>query len=106
MVDIPRYLSVDFSDSADGTTTLEAMASTRADVHPAALAEAQHLLGWAWQHFGHSHGPVDEGHDWHHDLQATLEPGGWHRVALTLTGSEAFMQALLAAFPALLDGQD
>lgn len=96
-------LTVDFSEAADGAGTLEAMASTRHEQHAAALAQAQHLLDWAWLHFPQGHGPLDEGHGWHHDLQVTQEAGGRTRVALTLTATAPVMQALLAAFPDLLD---
>ncbi len=96
-------LTVDFSETLDGTCTLEALASTRPAQHGQALAEAQCLLDWAWQLFPDSHGPLDEGHDWHHDLQVSQEPDGWQQVALTLTGRAAFMEALRSAFPELLD---
>jgi len=35
--------------------------------------------------------------DWHHDLQIAVEPGGWQTVTLTLTGTECFVEAFLAA---------
>jgi hypothetical protein len=98
-----QHLTFDLSEAADGIATLEAMASTRAELHAAALAEAQHLLDWAWQHRPHGHGPVDEGHDWDHDLQVHLEAGGWHCVALTLTGTAAFMADLQQAFGGLVE---
>jgi len=97
-----RFLSFDVSDNADGVTTLEAMASTPEAQHPAVLAEVQQVLDWAWRHFAHSHGPADEGMDWDHDLQLQQEPGGWHTVTLTLTGSERFIAAFYAAFGSAL----
>jgi hypothetical protein len=94
-----HYLSFDLIEGTDGVSTLDAMASTSATQHAAAMAEAQQVLDWAWQHFPHSHGPVDEGMDWDHDLQVRVEgEGRWHTVTLTLTGSPRFVEAFLAAF--------
>ena len=93
-----HYLSFDPSEDADGVTTLEAIASTAAGQHAAVMAEAQQVLDWAWQHFAHSHGPVDEGMDWDHDLQVQVEDDRWHTVNLTLAGSPRFVEAFLAAF--------
>lgn len=97
-----QFLTFDLSESSDGWTTLEAMASTSAELHPSAMAEAQQLLAWAWQQFPGRHGPVDEGMDWDHDLQVHVEPGGWHAVTLTLAGSPSFFEALFDAFGDLL----
>ncbi len=93
-----HYLTTDLSEGADGVSTLEAMASTPADQHAAVLAEVQQLLDWAWQQFGRSHGPVEDGMDWDHDLQVVVEAGDWHAVTLTLTGSPAFIEAYIAHF--------
>tara|TARA_B100001105_G_scaffold255400_1_gene254613 strand:- start:3936 stop:4238 length:303 start_codon:yes stop_codon:yes gene_type:complete len=92
-----NYLIFDLSDSTDGIHTLEAMASTRADQRAAVQAEVEQVLDWAWQAFAHSHGPVDEGGDWDHDLQQQDE-GGWHTVTLTLSASQAFLEAFQARF--------
>lgn len=96
-----NYLSFDLSDSTDGIHTLEAMAATRADGGEAAqaevMAEIRQVLDWAWQTFAHSHGPVDEGGDWDHDLQQQDE-GDWRTVTLTLTASAAFLAAFEARF--------
>ena len=100
---ILQHLTFDLSEATDGLATLEAMASTRAGLHAAALAEAQRLLDWAWQHYPSSHGPLDEGHDWDHELQVHVEAGGWHRVALTLSGTVAFMADLQQAFAGLAE---
>ena len=94
-----RYLSFDLSEDAEGVTTLEAMASTAADQHAAVLSEAQQVLDWAWRHYPHTHGPVDDGMDWDHDLQVHVEDGRWHVVTLTLAGSQRFVDEFLAAFP-------
>lgn len=93
-----RYLSFDLSEGDDGVTTLDALASTPADEHAAVMAEATQVLDWAWQRFPHGHGPLDEGHDWHHHLYTRVEDGRWHVVALTLAGSRRFVDAFEAAF--------
>lgn len=92
------YLIFDASDDADGVITLEALASTSAAEHEAVLQEAQQVLDWAWRHFPHTHGRVEDGMDWDHDLQDVVEPGGWHAVNLSLSASERFAQAFLAEF--------
>ena len=91
-------LTLDTSDNDEGVVTIEALASTPAAQHAAALAEAQAILAWAWHAFPHAHGPADEGGQWDHDLQAGDEGGGWHGVALTLTGTPEFARAFAAAF--------
>ncbi len=95
-----RYLHFEASEDADGVLTLEAMAATPAAQHAAVLAEVQQVLHWAWQQFPHSHGPLDDGMDWQHDLQVALEGGHWHAVTLTLAASPRFAEAFWAAFPA------
>lgn len=92
------YLTFDASDNADGVITLEALASTPAAEHDAVMAEVQQVLDWAWRHFPHGHGPAEEGMDWDHDLQVTVEGGQWHAVTLTLTASARFADAFLAEF--------
>lgn len=93
-----QYLTFDLSDAGDDIAILEAMASTRAEHHAAVLAEAQQLLDWAWRHHPHSHGPLDDGGEWDHDLQVHREDEHWHTVTLTLTARPHVAQALLAAF--------
>jgi hypothetical protein len=95
-----RYLSFDSSDNTQGVTTLEAMASTAFEDHAAVLAEVQQVLDWAWQQVAFTHGPVDDGNDWDHDLQVSVEDGRWHTVALTLSASAAFAEAFLEHFGA------
>ena len=93
-----HYLSFELSEGDEGVTTLEAMASTSAEQHAAMMAEVQQVLGWAWQRFPQSHGPADDGMDWDHDLQFSVEGGRWHAVTLTLTGSSRFIEAFLVHF--------
>ena len=98
-----RFLTIDVSDNDEGVVTIEALASTSIAQHDAALAEAQRILDWAWQAFPHVHGAADEGGQWDHDLQVNVEPGGWHSIALTLTGTPAFAREFAQAFPATDD---
>lgn len=93
-----RYLTFELSGGDEGVTTLEAMASTTAAQHAAVMAEAQQVMDWAWRRFPDSHGPLDEGMEWDHELQVTLEEGRWQTVTLTLTGTARFVDAFLQAF--------
>lgn len=97
-----HYLSFELSEDTEGVTTLEAMASTSAAQHAAVMDEVQQVLDWAWQQFPHSHGPVDDGLDWDHDLQLSVEQGGWHVVTLSLAGSAAFVDAFGQRFGAAI----
>jgi hypothetical protein len=94
------YLSFDLSEGDDGVSTLEAMASTPPGVQPAVMVEVDSVLAWAREQFPHSHGPVDEGHDWDHDLQVSVEGERWHVVTLTLSASPRFVEAFQAVFGA------
>ena len=98
-----HYLTFDRSEDTEGVSTLEALASTSAAQHAAVMAEVQRVLAWAWLNFPHTHGPVDEGMDWDHDLQICVEHGNWHAVTLTLTGSSRFVDEFFAAFGAPVD---
>ena len=105
-----RYLNFDLSESGEGVTTLEAMATTGADHHAAVMAEVQQVLAWAERQFPHSHGPVDDGCDWQHELQVVVEPGApsseegstprrtWTCVTLILSGSTRFVAEFLQRF--------
>lgn len=98
-----RYLTFDFSEGADGVTTIEAMASTTAADHRAVMAEVQQILDWAWQSFPHTHGSADDGADWDHDVQVNVEDAQWHAVTLTLTASAPFLEDFLVEFGVSLD---
>ena len=93
-----HYLTFDLSDDTEGVATLDAMASTSAEQHPAVMAEVQQVLDWAWHRFPHTHGPVEDGMDWDHDLQVSVEEGGWHTVTLTLGASQRFVEEFVAVF--------
>ena len=93
-----RYLAFDLSDNDEGFSTLEALASTTAEHHATVMAEEHQVLDWAWQRFPDSHGPVDDGMNWDHDLRVSIEDGQWHAVTLTLTGSSHFINEFFRAF--------
>ncbi len=99
------FLSFELSEDTDGVCTLDAEASTPPAHAAAVLAEVEQVLGWARQRFGASEGPVDEGHDWQHELHTRTEPGRdhpWHTVALTLSASPRFVDAFRRRFGANL----
>ncbi|HIV72477.1 MAG TPA: hypothetical protein H9903_16195 [Candidatus Aquabacterium excrementipullorum] len=101
-----HYLTFDLSDDTDGVGTIEAMASTAPAQADAVDAEIRQVLDWAWRQFPHSHGRLDEGHDWDHDLQTAQEQAGdraWRTVTLTISASPAFMEAFTARFSAALE---
>ena len=93
-----QYLTFDMSDNDEGVVTIEALASTALAQHAAVLAEAHSVLAWAWRAFPHTHGPADEGGEWDHDLQVSVEDGGWHALTLTITGTAEFAAAFAARF--------
>ena len=97
------YLAFALDEVDGGVATLEAMASTRAGQHSAVMAEVQQVLDWAWRQFPDSHGSIDDGMHWDHDLQVSLEAGGWHRVTLSLTGTAHFVEEFLSAFAGATD---
>ncbi|MBU6257294.1 MAG: hypothetical protein KGL18_03045 [Burkholderiales bacterium] len=97
------YLIFDIDEVAEGIATLEATASTPAGRHAAVMAEVQQVLDWAWRMFPDTHGPIDDGMDWDHDLQSTIEDGGWHRVTLTLTAVGPFVDEFTATFGSVDD---
>jgi len=92
------FLTFDLTEVDDGVSSLEAMASTAVQQHAAVMAEVQQVLDWAWHRYPQSHGPMDDGMDWDHDLQVTIEDGRWHTVTLTLSGTARFVEEFIAAF--------
>ena len=96
-----QHLLFERSEDAHGVATLDAMASTPAAQHPAVMAEVKQVLDWAWHHFPLSHGPVDDGMDWDHELQVVMEDGQWHTVSLTLVASPQFVAHFEAMFGTL-----
>ena len=98
-----NYLTFELSEAGEGVVTLDAMASTSAEQHAAAMAEVEQVLGWAWRNFPYTHGPADDGNDWDHDLQVYVELGRWHVVTLTLSASPNFVEAFFAAHTSARD---
>jgi hypothetical protein len=117
-----HYLIFDVADDGHGHLSFEAMASCSAAQWPALQAEVAQVLDWAQDQFPHSRGALDEGADWDFELQARIErtsdlglhyqPGSglfssqpaddtWcrHSLNLSLSGSAAFGEAFVAAFP-------
>lgn len=113
------YLIFDFSDSTDGTGTFEAMVSVGPQHVAAVHAEVATVLAWCHAQFGSDCGPASEGFAWDAELQgqqeysaredlhfdvatgrlrARLQPPGVprHTLTLTLSGHEAFCEALRA----------
>lgn len=100
-----HYLTLDLSEDTDGVGTVEAMAATDLAQAEAVDAEVRQVLDWAWRRFPDSHGALDDGHDWDHDLQVSVEETGgrrWRTVTLTLSGSPAFMSAFCAQYASAL----
>ena len=116
-----NYLDFDYSEDTEGVGTYEAMASVSANQVSAVQAEVAQVLSWAFHDFPNARGPLDEGFEWDYDLQAQIEystPETWqfdtamglvlttrqppgaprHTVTLSLSGTEAFCQALRERF--------
>ncbi len=96
-----HHLTVDLSEDTDGVGTVELMASTDPSQADVVDAEVQSVLNWARRCFADSHGPLEDGHDWDHDLQVTTEATAgraWRTVTLTLSGSPAFISAFAEHF--------
>jgi hypothetical protein len=117
-----HYLDFDFSEDTDGHGVFDAMASVGPPLWPNLQEETARLLDWALDRFPNGPGPLEDGNDWQFELAASRE---WsadeglsyntssrrfssqpsearavrHTLALTLSGSAAFCEALRAAFP-------
>lgn len=113
------YLDFDTSDDDEGNTSFDAMAYAQAERWPALQAEVEQVLAWCTAEFGRP-GPLDSGRHWDLDLQlqsdaghelaarwdaasASLQaPDAAHcaalQLSLTISGNEAFAQALSAQF--------
>lgn len=90
-----QFLTADLDLTGDGDAVLEAAASTRAEMHPAVMAEVATLLAWCHAQQPGAHGPREEGGLWHHALHTAEENGGWHSVHLTVVGEAGFIEALV-----------
>jgi hypothetical protein len=111
------YLLFDLTDEESGACSFDAMASVRPARLPALLHEVEAVLRWAHGEFG---APRDDEGEWDYELQAVngedvpLEirynsghievsmphaPAGRVTATFTLTGSRAFGEAFISAFP-------
>jgi hypothetical protein len=117
-----HYLDFDFSEDTDGHGVFDAMASVGPPCGRTCRTKRP-VLDWALDRFPNGPGPLEDGNDWQFELAASRE---WsadeglsyntssrrfssqpsearavrHTLALTLSGSVAFCEALRAAFPA------
>ncbi|MGC3986266.1 MAG: hypothetical protein QM777_16985 [Pseudorhodoferax sp.] len=97
----PQFLLFDYSESGDGTGLFEAMAAVRPAQAAVVEAEIAAVLDWASAQFG-APAPVEDGGDWHAELQLGEEADGDgtpRRVfSLSLAGSAAFCAAFESRF--------
>jgi hypothetical protein len=71
-----QYLSFDESDDGLGVSTIDALASVLPTDLPAVQAEAQHVLDWAYEHWGAPDAAAedgDQGAGWSYELQVGQE---------------------------------
>jgi hypothetical protein len=93
-----RYLDFDYSEDTEGIGTFDAMASTAPERIVEVQAEIDAVLAWAENHFPGTQGALAEGADWDFDLQALDEGPDRRTLVLSLSGSEAFCEALRERF--------
>ena len=93
-----RWLDFDYSEGNDGTGVFDAMASVDPGHAAAVQAEIDAVLAWAESAFAGRRAPVEEGGDWDAEFQVQDEPGPRRCLTLTLSGTEAFCQALRERF--------
>lgn len=117
-----HYLHFDASDNTEGLTTFDAMASVTPRYLPALQAEIAQVLAWAYHQHPDGPGPLEEGHPWDLDLQASTERSTRerlrydpatarliseplhgsevlrHTVTVSIAANEAFAQAFVTRF--------
>jgi hypothetical protein len=121
-----QFLEFDFSDDTEGVGVFDAMASVNASAWPALQQEIATLLNWAHTHFPSGPGNLEDGAEWSYELSGSVEtssdlglrydaagqrflthPGPAtavrHAVNLTLSGNDAFCDALRTQW--LWDGE-
>lgn len=96
-----QFLLFEPSEGGDGTGLFEAMAAVRPAQAGAVEAEIAAVLDWCHAQFG-APTPVEDGGDWHAELQLGEETDGSgapRRVfSLSLAGSAAFCAAFESRF--------
>lgn len=96
-----QFLLFDYSEDGDGTGLFEALAAVRPAQAGAVEAEIATVLDWSSAQFG-APAPVEDGGDWHAELQLGEEADGSgapRRVfSLSLAGSAAFCAAFESRF--------
>ena len=92
-----HYLDFDDSEDDAGGGTWDAMASVWPAQVQALQAEVAQVLDWARSEFPDSHGPLDEGGEWDHNVLGVHEAGRY-TLTLTLSGTRAFGAAWRAQF--------
>jgi hypothetical protein len=96
-----QFLLFDYSEDGDGTGLFEAMAAVLPAQATAVEAEIATVLDWASAQFGEP-APVEDGGDWHAELQRSDEGDGSGTLrqvfSLSLAGSAAFCAAFESRF--------
>jgi hypothetical protein len=115
------YLDFDYSEDYQGAGTFDAMASVTQAQWPALQGQVAQVLAWCVQQFPDGLSPLEEGGEWHYDLQGTEEvttplalefdPASQRierhagtaaapriTVTLSLSGSPQFCEAFRSAF--------
>ena len=87
------YLIFDTTEADDASGSFDAMASASAAHWPALQAELAQVLRWAHAAFPAGPGPLDEGHDWDLDLQATQETSHTRRLHFDAAGGQLVADA-------------
>ncbi|AMM26098.1 hypothetical protein [Variovorax sp. PAMC 28711] len=93
-----RYLDFDYSEDTEGIGTFDAMASTAPDRIAEVQAEIDAVIRWAESVFPDTRGALADGADWDADLQELDDGPDRRTLVLSLSGSEAFCEALRERF--------
>lgn len=116
-----KFLDFEFSEDDDGHGSFDAMAAVSLAQWPLLQIEVQRVLAWAHQEFPGLRGPIEDGGQWDCELQGLREmptpleldfdhatgrlqviegaPGQPRMtLSLTLSGTQAFCNALRTAF--------
>jgi len=90
-----RWLDFDHSEDTDGIGVFDAMASVELQHVDEVQAEIDGVLAWSEVNFAGRCAPIEEGGDWHYDLQLSDEPGDPPRrcFSLSISGTAPFCAA-------------